>query len=648
MHCIFDSMNKPFVFIVVILTILIISTCITQKESGVESARITHLKEATIHIDGLSSDWEGIVPIYEDPEKSMFAVLSHDDLVIRMDFAQLVPEEENYFIEIDIDFDETADYRIEVAAREEKALLERTWFGKWKKIGNGEAAANRTVEVKIPLTVLKAEGFFLTGYVYDTSIGDITTHFPWVRSLYPETEFDPARMTRNDWKEDFEALYYLVKYNYPYLWVKERTHGFNWLDLKDHYMRRLDEIETNKEFFSLIEEAVATLQNGHTHLMGYDALEWWIDGYPGYFSSGEEVLCANEYWEALREYSCPEVLFTYRGGAYIATAGFDAWKEKYGIEEGSKVKAINGNPVDEMVESLACKTFVWCDCDRDALYVKYLNPALFGEDCVFTIEMPDGTIIEQNIQCVSKNPYTEFFQSKDLPNLEFKLWENEKTAYVRIRSFGHGKISEDRKDLEEFYQTIKDYRSLTIDIRGNTGGSDVYWKDNIVYPLAHTGLEASFYTAFRQGKYVRWKCTPVPFPKERLSCVPPEVETDFLVMSFLTCSPLSDRPFGGDIYLLVDRMVYSAAESFAVFAKESGFAQLVGTTTGGDGICHSPFLFALPNSDLVIRMASSMGINPDGTASEETHTTPDTYIDIDTWENNEELLEYVMKEIIGN
>lgn len=43
--------------------------------------------------------------------------------------------------------------------------------------------------------------------------------------------------------------------------------------------------------------------------------------------------------------------------------------------------------------------------------------------------------------------------------------------------------------------------------------------------------------------------------------------------------------------------VYSASESFAVFCQETGFATLVGSPTGGDGIgALDPVFLQLPNS----------------------------------------------------
>ena len=427
-------------------------------------------------------------------------------------------------------------------------------------------------------------------------------------------------------------------------------------------MERLDKIETNEEFLDLMIEAVKRLQNCHTSLVSSEKVEKYKNSLT--VSPIENVVEANKYWGGLRDYrptiidySCPEVFFYYSGGEYIAIGGFDEWEEKYRIEEGSKVIEINGINADKTIETLTEKTYVWYDPDRKKLFMNYLDPTLFGESAIFTIKNSDGNTVKKSIRCVSKGAYKEllkFLYGDSDSNLEFRKWGDKKTAYVRIRSFAHDSF-EDRSKFLEFYKTIKDYNVLIIDIRGNSGGYDVYWQDNIIHPLTDKDLEVEFSIAFRQGKYVskyvnRKESGAVLLLKDSISNQPLEVKTNnfpnLVKKRYIFQKNLAETPFKGDVYLLVDRWVYSAAESFAAFAKASRFATLVGTTTGGDGIGGHPFFFVLPNSKLVIEMSDSMGINPDGTANEETHTSPDIYFERTEWENDEEIIEFLLEEII--
>ncbi len=370
-------MKKYLIFLTIIL--IVFPSCVEKEKPTVDSARLDLLEHAEITIDGWPSDWEGIDPIYTDSEKSMFTVIDGDSLVLRIDYVSLNPLKETYFLGLDTDFDEEIDHTIEI--RENKASMSG---------GDAEVQVfiERTIEVAIPRS-LCGEGCFLTGWVYNDEIGMATAHFPWIRSLEQDTGFDPE-LTRNEWEEDFEALYYLVKYNYPYLWLKERTHGYNWLDLKDEYMERLNEIETNEEFLSLMREAVNTLQNAHTAVLASK----WIEKYNHYVGEGNKEAYA--YWKKKWEYSCPEVFFRYFGGEYVAIDGLDGWKKKYEIEGGDKVIEINGKNVDDAIKSVKTQAQILYDPRRDKLYMHYLDPSPFGEETTFTIRKLDETIVKKN------------------------------------------------------------------------------------------------------------------------------------------------------------------------------------------------------------------------------------------------------------
>jgi C-terminal processing protease CtpA/Prc len=620
--------------------------CIAQNPPITEAARINNLEQVEIKIDGSFVDWKGVSPIYEDWEKSLFCVLSNEYLAIRMDFVFLDPKRENYFIEIDYTFDEIADIHIEFKGKEKTLSVKKKGFRKFKEIDtDSKCAVTGCIEMTLPVALIDSPGFFITGWVYDTSLENVTAHFPWVRSLYSETEFDPDTLTKNEWKEDFEAFYYLVKLNYPYIWVKERTHGFNWLDLKDDYMERLDNIETNEEFFGIMKEAVATIHNGHTHFL--------LHPLP-YYSVGDSIKDAMAYWESMQVYALPEVFFFYQGGCYTAGAGIKTWEEKYEIEKGSTVIAVNGTPVHEAVKSLLYKKGLPLhDRDRDIFFMKYLHPAYFGEEAVFTIENSQGKSVDIHIECMIMDSYEDYiktwyeiFPKKE--NIEFKLLEDKKVAYMRIRRFSM-ETPEELSKLSEFYRTINGYNTLIIDIRGNPGGSDFYWSDNVISHLITGKVSAEYFIAFRQGKYIAWNRNKGIIPsRDTEHTVPSEVNTNNFVLDTLSLSVNpSTNTFQGDVYILVDNTIYSAAEGFAVFCKETKIAQLIGTNTGGDGIGVTPFLFVLPNSKLVIRMAACMGINPDGTANEETQTVPHVYVEWSQFENDEELLQYILDEYIG-
>lgn len=193
-------------------------------------------------------------------------------------------------------------------------------------------------------------------------------------------------------------------------------------------------------------------------------------------------------------------------------------------------------------------------------------------------------------------------------------------------------IEKDLVIIEEYLKGMDNYEALVIDIRGNRGGNDLYW-ESIVSMIIDQDMERSGYVLFRSGevvdKYLKSTAHEVSDINELIDLglqdMPNEVRTDF--NSYFQVNKIIESKrasnFNGKIYLLVDKNVFSSSESFAIFAKDSGFATLIGQVTRGDGGGVSPILFNLPNSGLIIRIPSNMYLTPSGECNVEFKTKPD-------------------------
>lgn len=231
---------------------------------------------------------------------------------------------------------------------------------------------------------------------------------------------------------------------------------------------------------------------------------------------------------------------------------------------------------------------------------------------------------------------------------------NKEVGYIHLPQMysTYGEITEkdiesDMKKIDDYINTLENYKALIIDIRGNSGGDDMYWR-SIVSKLISDDIESRGYLAFRNDskvikEYVEKREIETEsignLPKELLEKLPKEVMTDFSEFMESTVAIESDTnsKFEGNIYLLVDDVVYSSAESFSIFCKESGFATLIGERTGGDGGGMDPVLFNLENSGLIVRMASDMYLTGKGICNEEFKTTPDYEVnDVTRTENFED------------
>lgn len=205
--------------------------------------------------------------------------------------------------------------------------------------------------------------------------------------------------------------------------------------------------------------------------------------------------------------------------------------------------------------------------------------------------------------------------------------------YLPSMSPQNGSIDKDLKMIGDYINTLEKHQALIIDIRGNSGGSDKYWK-GIVSRLIKNDIKIEGYRLYRNNNEIVKKYTSARNIKlEPIENLPVGVKknapketlknfSNFEKTSY-TINTNNDLKFKGNIYLLVDEKVYSSSESFSMFCKETKFATLVGETTGGDGGGIDPVLFELKNSGLIVRMSSCMYLNKDGICDEEFKTIPE-------------------------
>lgn len=223
-------------------------------------------------------------------------------------------------------------------------------------------------------------------------------------------------------------------------------------------------------------------------------------------------------------------------------------------------------------------------------------------------------------------------------NLHTLLLPEEGIAYLKVDRFLADYDPDYQKEaqaIRDFYNAAGGCTDLILDLTDNSGGSERYWQNLLAAPLADQPLSCTNYALLASSENNRPYIDNVFAPEDlhpiaELPDLPKlerqglEVATHF-VESTLRVEPAEERAaFHGRVWLLVGPSVYSASESFAVFCQATGFAELVGSRTGGDGIgALDPILMRLPNSGILIQFTMMYGLNPDGSGSEEAGTVPD-------------------------
>ena len=228
-------------------------------------------------------------------------------------------------------------------------------------------------------------------------------------------------------------------------------------------------------------------------------------------------------------------------------------------------------------------------------------------------------------------------------NIETRIIEARRIAYINILQMNHATMNLDRDKLIDFYRQVADYDHLIIDMRQNGGGDSRFFPQLVMAPNISEPLHYHFYMFLMAGDhnmrllapwFTDWWDFATPYPvfhpihDELLARLPYMNEDDWAMLDLYwrwddTIQPSQNEAiFGGKIWLLVSERNFSASEQAAATAKQTGFATLVGQTTGGDGIGINPLVLALPNSGIVVRYSSIYGTDHLGRNNQEFGTEP--------------------------
>lgn len=487
------------------------------------------------------------------------------------------------------------------------------------------------------------------------------------------------QLTAEEKLADFRYLFEVLKQNHPYLALKARVENYDWLSYEKEFEKTAVKSGSEAAFARAIQEMLLLINNGHTCVM--DPLTFLnIQNAPNemvpwiYQATKTNIETVNRWYQlAIENQRYPQDISLpfrarYVNGEYLVYWASDELVDRSKVTPGQIIRTVNAMPVHEYVETLRGKTWLRYDPLNKRLFMLEFMPPYRGRPLHITFEDELRRITDVRL---GFSEVSEFIQPPtfptgvwNMPNVYTTTLADGQVGYVHISHMtGYSKSGSEKELLSSFFSEIRDLPALIIDIRNNVGGSNLFWMLNIVRPLAKEPVVGVSISAYRSGEYImpflcaeqssdtvtkeysilrtiipRSELLTVITPSE-MANLPPEVLTpDFVdpVLCKTTIYPSGEYPFDGDVFLLVDQEVFSAADCFAQFCKYSGWAKVIGQHTAGDASYSNIVLVTLPNSGMVVKFPPDMGLNPDFSASEETHTIPDIYVE----QEPEALLEY--------
>ena len=267
-----------------------------------------------------------------------------------------------------------------------------------------------------------------------------------------------------------------------------------------------------------------------------------------------------------------------------------------GFCDKDEIIAINNTPIDRYIQSMAKYT----SASTDAYKTHLTQCRIFTS---FTDSLIHCDVRRNGDTLKLKLPLTSSILS-NTPKVHYKILRDS-IGYVCIESMMDNVV----EDFKQAYNQVYNLPYLIVDVRGNGGGNSNNGR-----------LIAEYLLKEPQEHCVGGNITPQP------------------------------NVYKGKLFLLTSNHTFSAAESFTIDLKESGYVTLVGEKTAGDTGCVPKdftskygIWFRIPTSKPQL---SPKEFSMEGTSIEPHYEVKQTISDF--FDNKDTALEYVLIELISN
>ncbi len=361
-----------------------------------------------------------------------------------------------------------------------------------------------------------------------------------------------------------------------------RTSQSEFFRIKDSIVTELKETEAIDSFYFKAAGLVATLKDGHTSLLR-----------PTFASSerlknGSVIFPLKVIMREGRMYA----VYDYKKSAALDTF---------------QIVSINGLNTKSIMKKMlnVCSYDKYEDIQYSVLEGKFmvLFNELYGADEFYQIEMEiNGQKRVKEWEGITYPDLVREMEKQTFVNYEMMLKKSEKTAKIRLGNFYP------TQKLLHFMDSVftvlkkEDIKELTIDVRGNSGGSSVM-VDSLLNYLTDKPYRLYTQITLKISEPLKEKYRQRDSSfYHRIRELP--IGSQYVIQPSLTLPVPKDNLFEGVINILSDRRTYSGASSFVHLIENKQLGKVMGET-GGDKIYFGDFLlFKLPSSQLTVAIAT--------------------------------------------
>ena len=378
--------------------------------------------------------------------------------------------------------------------------------------------------------------------------------------------FPPRKLPEAERLAGFARLWSEVKYNFVFF---DRAPEVDWDKVLVEYLPKVQQAETEEEYFCVLARCLALLHDGHTHLQYGRPLP----DYGAYGLPIEVRPLAGKRAVIVRTTPVADIRSPKRKEEFV----------KANLKPGEEVTHINGRSVEEILEQdIYPYISASAPQSRDVRAYRWLLSGDYDSKAVLRIEGLDGTEREVTLTrgLYPQRTVGKEFECRELGN---------GILYVNLPSFNTNQVV---KDFENIFPQMQKAKGLILDIRhnggGNSGNGNTIISMLIDKPIKDLRWKTRQYMpAFRAwGKEEQWH----------------EEEGDPI-------TPSRKDPFLGPVVVLIGPETFSAAEDFVVLLHASKRATVVGERSGGS--TGNPLRIDLPGG-VEARVCTIHNTYPDG------------------------------------
>jgi C-terminal processing protease CtpA/Prc len=367
-----------------------------------------------------------------------------------------------------------------------------------------------------------------------------------------------------------------VKYNFAFF---DQTSNLDWDAILIEYLPRIQADQSNPEYYKLMAEICAKLNDGHTNI------------YP------PKDLISKKYYPNVE-------LGNFEDRIYVLNT---SEKFRNFLPIGSEIVEVNGEKISDYINN---NLFPYISASTQYIKQKIAVQSLFEipTDKKFKIEFVNPKGARDSYEFSFEQDTTSSIISKTRWRpVEFEMLKNN-TSFLKINTFERELVVEEFLKLKD---SISNSKKLIIDLRENGGGNASFGYEILKYFSPKPFLTSKWMTREHKAAYKAWGEDINDPPSDQFDeeCLLTLKGNYRYVAPPDTIEPYYDKFIAIPIVILIGNNTASAAEDFMIAAENIGITETVGDLTYGS--TGQPLHIKLPGGGSA-RICTKKDTYPDG------------------------------------